>query len=347
MLNVGLMGCGRIAQLKHLDVLAKLPQTRVVALAETDAARRTEAMQRAPQATPYAGYRDLLQQSAAEAVVICLPTTLHAEAAVAAFEAGKHVYLEKPIALSLDEAERVVAAWQRAGTTGMIGFNFRFSPLYREARRQVRAGALGTLVAARSVFSAAARSLPEWKQTRRTGGGVLLDLASHHVDLARFLFDEEIERVQAHLSSVRSEEDTAAVQMTLTSGLPVQSSFSMSAVNDHRFEIYGTEGRLTVDRYGAPDVEVVRPSEEQSRAQRLRRLDPRRVLHTPNYQKPFEDALAAFADAALGDGPAAPDLMDGYRSLAAVAAAEASAQSGETEAPAVPPTPELSSAPHA
>ena len=340
MLNVGLLGCGRIARLKHLSVLAGLPQVNVVALAEMDAGRRTEAMRHAPQATPYADYRDLLAQSEAEAVVICLPTTHHAAAAVAAFEAGKHVYLEKPIALSIDEAEGVVAAWRRAGTAGMIGFNFRFSPLYREARRLIQAGTLGTPVMARSVFSAAARDLPGWKRQRHTGGGVLLDLASHHVDLARYLFDEEIEGVQAHLTSVRSEEDTAAVQMRLRSGLVVQSSFSMSSVNDHRFEVYGDEGRLTVDRYGAPDVELVRPSAEQDRRQRLRRMDPRLLLHTPDYQRPFHDALAAFAEAALAGRQATPDLLDGYHSLAAIAAAEASARSGGVVVPAGAPAEE-------
>jgi predicted dehydrogenase len=111
----------------------RLPDVELIALAEPDVQRRVEASRRAPGAAAYGSYHDLLKMPEVEAVVICLPNALHAEVAVAALEQGKHVYLEKPLATSLDEAQRVVTAWRRAGVVGMIGFNYRFNPLFQAA----------------------------------------------------------------------------------------------------------------------------------------------------------------------------------------------------------------------
>lgn len=79
----------------------------------------------------------------------------------------------------------------------MIGFNYSFNPLYQRAPPAWRAGTLGDLVSARSMFAAAARPLLAWKESRRMGGGVLLDLASHYLDLRPFLFASPIEEVWA------------------------------------------------------------------------------------------------------------------------------------------------------
>jgi myo-inositol 2-dehydrogenase / D-chiro-inositol 1-dehydrogenase len=248
-LKIGVMGCGGIARAVHLPLLSRLPQVEVVALAEADPERRAAAAKWARGASLFAGYPELLRESAAEAVLICLPNALHAEAAIASFEHGRHVYLEKPLATGLADARSVLSAWKTAGVTGMIGFNYRFNPLYQEARRQIASGRLGKLVGVRSVFATSAANLPAWKRSRAGGGGVLLDLASHHLDLVRFFFDQEICAVSADLRSLRSEGDSAVLQLRLSDGLLVQSLFSFRAVEEDRFEVYGETGKLTVDRY--------------------------------------------------------------------------------------------------
>lgn len=332
MLNVGLIGCGRIAQLKHLSILQQLPQVRLTALAEPDPTRAAEARAKAPAATWYADYQTLLKEADVAAVVITLPTALHAEAACAAFQAGKHLYLEKPIAVTVAEADRVLAAWQAAGTVGMTGFSFRFNREYQALRRHIQAGTVGDLIGIRSTFTTAKRPLPAWKAARQSGGGVLLDLASHHIDLLRFLLGEEIATVTATLSSRHSEADNATLHATLPSGIAMQSFFSMSSVEEHRFEVYGEGGKLVVDRLQEPGVHVIKGTQE-SRWQRLRhRLAPNRLRYTPDYDQPFVDALAAFAAAAATGQAAAPDLHDGYRALAVIEAAEAAAQSGQAVA---------------
>ena len=117
----------------------------------------------------------------------------------------------------------------------MIGFSYRFNPLHQEVRRHLQAEKLGKLVAVRSVFTTPPRRVPEWKQKRESGGGALLDLASHHVDLLRFWFNEEVHEVYANIRSQRVEADTATLELRLTNGLLVQSFFSTSSVDDDRF----------------------------------------------------------------------------------------------------------------
>lgn len=335
-LKVGLIGGGRIAQLVHLKILTRLPDVELVALAEPDPQRREEALRRAPAAVAFADYQELLAMPDVQAVIICLPNSLHAKATIAALEQGKHVYLEKPLATSLNEARSVLAAWQRAGVVGMIGFNYRFNALYQAARRYIQSGRLGELVSARSVFSTAARTLPAWRRTRQTGGGVLLEFASHHVDLVRFFFGQEVSDVFAELRSQQSEGDSAMLQMRLAYGLLVQSFFSMSAVEEDRFEIYGQVAKLTVDRYGSLNVEIADPARAHSRFRQLwhglRALFRSPYLLdkivAPSREPSYRAALTHFVAAVRAKQPAIPDFWDGYRSLVVVEAAEASVRTG-------------------
>jgi len=337
-LKVGLMGCGRIAHLVHLNILTHLPDVELVVLAEPDAQQRAEASCRAPTAVAVADYAELLAMPEVDAVVICLPNALHAEAAVAALQRGKHVYLEKPLATNLEDARKVLSAWRNTSVVGMIGFNYRFNALYQAAKQQMQSGTLGELVSVRSVFAAAARTLPTWKRQRQNGGGVLLDLALHHVDLVRFLFEQEVCEVFAGLRSQHSEDDSATLQLRLADGLVVQSFFSLNAVEEDRFEIYGTAGKLTVDRYCSFNIEITHPRRDNfARFRRLgRRL--RSVLQSPylwdkllapGREPSYHAALAQFVTAARANRPVSPDFWEGYRSLGVIAAAEESARTGQ------------------
>ena len=222
-IGIGLVGCGHIARAVHLKILARMPGARVVAVAELDERSRAAALGEVPTARGFQDYRDLLEDPAIQAVVVSLPTGLHAEAGVAAFEAGKHVYLDKPLATDAEGGRAVLSAWRRGGRVGMIGFNYRFNRLFLDAARILASGEVGGAIAVRSIFASAPRELMGWRAKRARGGGVLLDLASHHVDLLRFLFGEEVEEVDCALLSVRTEDDTASLQLRLSGGMLVQS----------------------------------------------------------------------------------------------------------------------------
>lgn len=337
-LRVGVIGCGWFAQAVHLPNLRCLPGVELIALAEPDPNRRQEASRCAPAAVAYADYRDLLKIRDLDAVIVSVPTALHGEVAIAAMQLGKHLYLEKPIATSLEEADKVVGAWKQSGVVGMVGFNYRFNPLHQAARMQIQAGKLGPLVGARSVFSAPTRSIPAWKQTRSNGGGVLLDLASHHIDLVRFLFQQDVRMVYADIESRCTEQDTAMLHLRLADGLQVQSYFSLCAVDEDRFEIYGQAGKLTVDRYRSLGVEAAdtggAPSLLRCVTQGLRSLQSvpylLKKLRSPWHEPSYRESLSRFISAVRGQEEASPDLLDGYRSLEVICAAEESARTGRS-----------------
>lgn len=339
-LRIGVVGCGAVARGIHLPILSRMPGVRVAAIAEPDAASRTAAAAIVPGAATHHDQEALVRAGGLDAVVICVPPQLHAPAAIAAFDAGLHVYVEKPLAPSVADAEPVVAAWRRAGTIGMIGFNFRFNPQIVRIRERIRDGAIGQPLGVRGVFSILPHELPAWKRTRRTGGGVLLDLASHHVDLVQHLIGDDVARVYANARSLRGEGDHAAVQLELASGVMAQLFVSLGAVDENRLEIFGTEGKLVMDRIELLRAEHVPATHRGARARRIVRavaaLDPRRVLRSPGAEPSFAAALGAFVWSASGNGFAGPDLLDGVRNLAVIEAAERSLVTRAAEAPRRP-----------
>ena len=331
-LSVGLIGCGRVAAAAHLPVLMALPGVRVVALAEPDPTRRAAASARVPGARALSDQRALLELDEVEAVIICLPNALHAETTVAAAERGKHVYLEKPLALTLDDGVRILEARERAGIVGMIGFNQRFNPLYRDLRRAVRTAELGPWVGARTILAAPESTLPDWKRSRRSGGGALLDQASHHIDLVRFVFDDEITEVSAIVRSGRSEDDTAIVSLRLAGGLLVQSFLTIHALDEDRIEVFAEGGRLSADRWRSNRLKVLRSGSAAGLIARLgawkgiaRWRERRRA---PAGEPSFRRALERFVESVRAGESAEPSFEDGYESLRLVMAAEESARTG-------------------
>lgn len=329
--RVMVWGCGRIAQMFHIRHLASHGGVTVVGLADADPTNLARAATLVPGAETFRDYREA-HRVAADGVVICLPPTLHAPASVEAFQAGRAVYLEKPLATSLADAERVVGAWRASGRVGVMGFNFRFHPRFAEARARMEE--IGPLRGVQTTFTSQARALPAWKRTREGGGGVLLDLASHHVDMARFLFGAEVERVVAVQRTREVEGDNAILGMDLDNGVLVQSWVSMNSIHSHRWEIFGREGSMTVDLERPLRIEVKEASWTGARRRRiqarLRSLAPRELMLAPGWEPSFGRALDAFVDAvALGQvDSTSATIGDGLQSLRVVVAAETSARTG-------------------
>ena len=352
-LKIAVIGCGQVAQSVHLPILLRLPHVEIVALAEADAAKRQHSAQRvfgnAQSERAFASYEEMLATTPSEAVVICLPSALHADAAIFALSKAQHVYLEKPLATTPEDGFRVLEARQKAGTLGVIGFNYRFNRLYANLRMRLQSGEIGEIVALHSTFSTVAREMTAWRQTRASGGGVLLDLASHHIDLLRFLTGEEIVEVAAFVRSQQSENDSATLQLRFASGVMAQVLVSLCAVEEDKIEVFGTRGKLVADRYRSLDVEKTAPTiSHKARLQHManRVLDWRHApylvqkMRAANGEPSYRLALSSFVtlaqkqqnNATQNDG-VLPDFTDGFQSLAVVAAAEESARSGRFVAP--------------
>jgi predicted dehydrogenase len=194
-LKVGVIGLGFMGR-AHLSHYLRMPEVQVVALADADPARRAgraeivgniEVPLTPIDTSPfqlYADGRELIEQADVDLVDICLPTHLHAELAVFAAERGKHVVVEKPMALNSAEADRMVAAAKAAGVRLMVAQCLRFWPEYEHLRETVRSASLGRLLQAE--FSRrSARPIWTWQgwmiQAEKSGGAIL-DLHIHDVD---------------------------------------------------------------------------------------------------------------------------------------------------------------------
>lgn len=342
-MKVAIIGCGAVARYCHAPALQRIKGVTIAAVADPDQTSR-ERLGRATGAALHESAASVLARDDIDAAIICVPPGMHADVAVEVAKSGRAFYLEKPVATSADDARRVVAEAARSGVPAAVGFNRRAHPLYERARALVAGGALGQVHSVHTVFSepAPVDGLPEWKRARATGGGALLDLASHHFDLLRWLLGREIESVTAHLESVITEGDSASVTAALSDGATAQCFFSLRSALADTVEIIGDLATLRIDRHEARLSSML--PRRFGYGARERRVGGglrdagwrlRRVVH-PAEDPSYYRALDAFVSQVRGERAALASLDDGVRSLEAVLAAEKSASTGVTVAVADP-----------
>ena len=332
-IRFGVIGCGVIAYWSHLRSLKHINNAVLVAAAEPEASARERAS-RLARVPVYEDAEKVLQRADVDAIVISAPTHLHAQFAVAAAKARKHFYVEKPVATTAEDARGVISATLEAGVTATVGFNRRVHPVVEQARALIATGRIGRVRAVLSTFCEPIGSdvMPEWKRQRPTGGGVLLDLASHHIDLVRWFLNCEPTEIEARLVSEISEDDTAWLRLTMSDRTEVCSFFSFRAGLADFLEFIGERGTLRVDRH------------RRSLSLRIGRrfgygvhspltLPPREVLAyqmvrlvRPSYDPSYRRALSAFVELINGGQSRIASLEDGLRSLEVVLAAEQSAR---------------------
>lgn len=184
-LNIGVIGLGAIGQ-KHCQALAQIERVKIVALADINESVLSKTSEEFG-GTPYKDFNELLGHPGLNAVIVATPDHLHREPCVAAAEAGKHILVEKPIATTIEDANVVIEAAQKADVKLMVGFSLRFNLHYLQAKKIVEEGKLGDVI---SVF---ARRLNVITQADRIKGrcGVLLFLGIHDFDVLRWILNSE------------------------------------------------------------------------------------------------------------------------------------------------------------
>ncbi|MFF5965237.1 Gfo/Idh/MocA family protein [Streptomyces collinus] len=177
----------------HYPQLPLVPE--LVTVAEEVPGRAEEAAAQFGFASTTRDWREVAADPRVKAVSITAPNFLHREIGVAMAEAGKHVWIEKPVGLTAEDARAVADAVAAAGVQGTVGFNYRNAPAVEAARELIASGEIGTVTHVRvrlfSDYAAHPEAALTWRYERERGGsGVLGDLASHGVDLARFLLGD-------------------------------------------------------------------------------------------------------------------------------------------------------------
>ncbi|GAA2685946.1 MULTISPECIES: Gfo/Idh/MocA family protein [Actinosynnema] len=236
---------------------------RVNAVCDLDTARAATAVERVAgcRAVPW---EDMLDPELVDAVVVSLPNDLHADYARAALEAGLHVVVEKPLCPSGVQARELAALAEERGLVLAALHDFRVEPAHWAARQLVLSGALGRVYAVRTRWLRRDNAPGGWYRDRdRAGGGVLLDLGTHRVDLALWMLGfPQVTTAHATTSRALLErradggdvEDTAIAYLELEGGVAVHAEFSflghLPRAEDVLLELRGTEGALRVANVG-------------------------------------------------------------------------------------------------
>ena len=193
-LQIGFIGCGGIAFNKHFPSLQALPDLcDMVAFCDIVEERAVKAAKEygAPGAKTYTDYNEMLKDDSIDVVHVLTPNVVHAPATVAAFEAGKHVLCEKPMAHSTEAANQMLAAWKKSGKKFTIGYQNRFRPEVEALHKAGEAGELGEIYFAKA-HAVRRRAVPTWgvfPNKALQGGGPLIDIGTHALDMTLWMMD--------------------------------------------------------------------------------------------------------------------------------------------------------------
>jgi myo-inositol 2-dehydrogenase/D-chiro-inositol 1-dehydrogenase len=312
-LRVGIAGLGRLGQ-RHATALAfNTPHCKLVAACSPVEAERTFARVQLGVANVYNDLDTLLLDKNIDAVVLVTPTSLHADQAIAVLKAGKHVFVEKPLALNVGDCERVLAvSEQNPQWVAMVGFVRRFDPSYLSAFQSVEAGEIGRPFLVRS--QTCDKNDPDgfFVKFAPTSGGIFMDCSVHDIDLARWMLGRP-KALRAFATGTIAmhpglqacgdvDNGIAVVEFVGGAKAVLYASRTMAHGHETSTEIIGTAGKLLVGEHAAAD--------------RVLRSDQHGVRHAVlnDFYERFEVAFAAemtaFVAACRGVTPLTLTLSD-------------------------------------
>ncbi|MBE5773151.1 MAG: Gfo/Idh/MocA family oxidoreductase [Clostridiales bacterium] len=273
MINVGIIGCGKVAQVRHLPEYADNKNVKIAGLFDLNM-QRAEELAGKYGAKAYGSYAELLADPAIDAVSVCSSNNSHAEIAIAALKAGKHVLCEKPMATTLADCEEMVRMAEECGKYLMIGQNQRLAAAHVKAKELIDAGEIGRIISFETAFR---HGGPEtWSidpgantwffDKKRAAMGAMADLGIHKTDLVQFLIGQEITEVSAQLSVLDKKfsdgspitvDDNAVCIFRMDGGCvgTMQASWTNYGPEDNSTILYGTEGVMRI--YDDPAHSIV------------------------------------------------------------------------------------------
>jgi len=301
-IRIGFAGAGHIANV-HARVLIPDPRVRVHAVFDPDVARASLFAEKTG-AMAVASLDELL--ASIDALYICNPNALHARLACQALDAGLHVFSEKPMATTLDDARSVHASAQRAPGVYQAGFNRRFASVYKELKRLLETGELTALSALLKMNRGDLRE-PAWTGDPAVSGGFLYETPIHMLDMVRHLFGEPKEVVCKGRAAVYGQLDDFSMLLSFEGGMSVAFATNAHATwlpPFERVEVYGDHATAVTD-------EMERITFAPSGEVEPRALDFRDQPFEARWGYVEEDR--AFVEAACGNAAPAVSAEEGLR----------------------------------
>lgn len=320
--NIAIIGAGRIGAV-HAETLAfRLPEANPAVIVDPDLRAARAVAERAGIPCVAASVSDIFDDPSIEAVLICSPTDTHVRYIVEAARAGKHIFCEKPIDVSLSRIDEALEAVERGGVKLQIGFNRRFDANFARVRTAVACGEVG---APHLLHIVSRDPSPPSASYAKVSGGMFLDMSIHDFDMARFLTGDEVEEIYTAAGVMVDPEigaagdvDTAVITLRFRGGVIGTIDNSRKAVYgyDQRVELFGSAGSIAAGNRHPNDAVV-------STSECVRRDLP---LHffMDRYVESFANEMRAFVRAVRDDMPAPVSGADGRAAVALALAARKS-----------------------
>lgn len=310
MVQVAIVGAGGIAS-QHIACLQSIDKARIAAIVDVDIERARRVAEQCG-AQPYATLAECLH--AVDAVYVLTPPKFHAQLCLEAIGAGKHVFVEKPIADTAEEAEAIVRAAEEAGVLAMTAFNMRFRPGFIRLKQALDSGALGEPVSYWCQrLGVGVGNEPNWRTTKGQICGMTIESLSHDIDLIRWMCGE-ITGVRAHLSYTQAAipefDDNASTVFRLASGASAVMHASWSShLGLNSRGIVGTKGTALVEGEGLWSLNRFRFKTADMQHEHVEVLNDR--TNEPSY---LEENIA-FMNAIVHGDPLPVTLRDGLQTV--------------------------------
>ena len=337
----GVIGCGGIADRRTLPGMMKAENAELVAVMDVNPDFAEKCRVKYGAKFSFTDEAQLLAVDGIDAVYIATPVFCHKKQAFAAAEAGKHIFLEKPVGLSVAEAKEIAGFCEKKGVKLGVGFVMRFHSFHRQMKEIIASGRLGDVVSARAQFTCWYPEMPGvWRQDpAKSGGGALMDMGVHCVDLIRFITGLEITEVSGMVGNQVFKygvEDAGAMLMRLSNGATAYVDANFNIPDDAavcKLEIYGTkgsffaEGTIAQDEAGEAILRAADDSAGYDASQARSGAEP--VSLTGGGGNLYTKEIEAFGRAVLGECGVPVPALDAILSQQAVEAAYRSSASGQ------------------
>lgn len=311
-LNVGIIGAGRIGQVHAKSITYHIPQAKIVAISDIyyDGAKKVAESLGIPNA--YEDYHKILNNPEIDAVLICSSTDTHADIAVEAAEAGKHIFCEKPVDLTVAKIKKVIAAVEKAGVKLQIGFNRRYDHNFAEIKRLANDGKLGKL---QTIKITSRDPEPPSIDYVKVSGGIFLDMTVHDFDMARFI-GGEVEEVYANAAVTVDEAigeagdvDTALIALKFKNGAigVIDNCRKACYGYDQRLEVFGTGGQASAANDTPTNVSYINENGNMT--------DKPLYFFLERYMQSFTDEMTEFINAVQNDEQTKTTVNDGLEAL--------------------------------
>jgi len=332
-LRFGIIGCGRVAP-RHAQSLRNIPGVELVAVAD-EIENRANHFAREYNADPYTDYHAMLARDDIDVVNICTPSGKHAEMGIDVARAGKHIIVEKPIALSTADADRLIAAAEEADVKLCVVLQNRYNPPMQDIYHAVHSGKIGkTLLGSATVRWYRPQSYYEdgWHGTWAMDGGALMNQSIHHIDALQWLMGD-VESVFAYTATLAHNmeaEDVGVAALKFKNGGigTIEGSTITYPKNiEGSVAIFGERGSLKVGGTALNRKVLWKIEGEMEREAEIitsDQVDPPSVYGT-SHQHVIKDMINAIHD----DRPSKTHGREGRRSLALVEAIYTSARTGQ------------------